>query len=299
MKITIGDKEFRDNYSVLSAIVEWFAKRIFRQNLGVYPQLAVFSFDYLGTCINFRGRYENSTLLLIGEHLDKILPNSKQLACMDIGANIGNHSIFFARYFDRVFAFEPNPITADILAVNAAHFAPFENVEVFKFGLSNTPGVVGMRTSGSNSGAASIGKTRSAPADLDQVGGGRIHVRVECLDEISKEWDFEIGLIKIDVEGHELQALEGAQNLIEKNQPVILFEQQAAEIIDGSSEVIEFLRRLGYEFSVVERRFTASETTLGRMYSLLMRTIFGDKIEFRKIDRFPTKYYELILATKV
>jgi len=49
-------------------------------------------------------------------------------------------------------------------------------------------------------------------------------------------------IIKIDVEGHELQTLEGAKNTIEKHKPMILIEIHDFE----NSEIPKFLESLGY-----------------------------------------------------
>ena len=38
------------------------------------------------------------------------------VVALDIGANIGNHSCIFVKYFDRVIAFEPNPQVAYLVA---------------------------------------------------------------------------------------------------------------------------------------------------------------------------------------
>ena len=40
------------------------------------------------------------------------------LTALDIGANIGNHTIFFAEIFAKVIAFEPNPKTHSVLIIN-------------------------------------------------------------------------------------------------------------------------------------------------------------------------------------
>ena len=82
-------------YSVVNRINHWIAKR----NLARFPQLAIFSFDHIGLKINIEGRYENSQLLLVEQFISEKLPNSSNEVMLDIGANIGNHSVFFSRFF--------------------------------------------------------------------------------------------------------------------------------------------------------------------------------------------------------
>ena len=63
-----------------------------------------------------------------------------------------------------------------------------------------------------------------------------------------------IGLIKIDVEGHELLALKGMIKIINRRKPIIVFEQNR-DIYNGTPDVIEFLRSLGYlNLQEVERK---------------------------------------------
>ena len=55
-----------------------------------------------------------------------------------------------------------------------------------------------------------------------------------------------IDLIKIDVEGHELNVLKGMEKTLKKFSPIIVFESQKKEIINGSSKVIDFLKSKKY-----------------------------------------------------
>lgn len=58
-----------------------------------------------------------------------------------------------------------------------------------------------------------------------------------------------IGLIHVDVEGFELKVLKGAVNIIEKNKPVILFEQHISA--EDCIEVSDFLRALNYRVFMI------------------------------------------------
>ena len=72
--------------------------------------------------------------------------------------------------------------------------------------------------------------------------------KVECrrLDDIYKG---RVSFIKLDVEGHELQVLEGAKNVILGNLPTLL-----VELIDyENSKVPSFLKELGYTMEPIER----------------------------------------------
>ena len=72
-------------------------KRIAKKNINHNHQLVIFSFDHIGLSINLDGRYENSELELLEQFITKNAKSYKETA-VDIGANIGNHSIFLSNF---------------------------------------------------------------------------------------------------------------------------------------------------------------------------------------------------------
>jgi hypothetical protein len=73
-----------------------------------------------------------------------------------------------------------------------------------------------------------------------------IKIKVKTFDSVAHEVTLPIGLIKLDIEGHEYAAISGAREAIKANKPIILFEQSAADFTDGVSTVIELLKSLDY-----------------------------------------------------
>ena len=63
-------------------------------------------------------------------------------------------------------------------------------------------------------------------------------------DIINKQSD--VGLIKIDVEGHELQVLQGAVGILRKQRPFVMIEVLADEISKGQAPSLNFLKENGY-----------------------------------------------------
>lgn len=132
---------------------------------------------------------------------------------IDIGANIGLNSIMFSQFAD-VYAFEP--VFYDILQDNVSTTA--RPVKVFPFPLSNISGpreifMLDPQEGGlCNYGATSfhVSGTRSKVVDTQR------------LDDMGI--DVPVSFIKIDVEHHEYEVLEGAQELIKKNSPVMCIE---------------------------------------------------------------------------
>lgn len=150
-------------------------------------------------------------------------------AMLDIGANIGNHAIFFSAIcgVQRCVAFEPNPYTASILARNIA-LNDLRNVEIREAALSDSDAALAIESQPDDN----LGGTT-----FKVLEGGR--VRGQRLD------DTDIGpidFIKLDVEGMALNVLRGAKVFIAEQKPAILIELWKSEYDNCDS----LLRSLGY-----------------------------------------------------
>ena len=83
----------------------------------MYPNISARVFDIINLKINLSGRFENLELITLRKKVfNKI--NSKKFNALDIGANIGNHSVFFADDFLQVYSFEPLTQNFDLLKIN-------------------------------------------------------------------------------------------------------------------------------------------------------------------------------------
>ena len=110
-----------DIYLPLRILVNRYNHNLARKHVRDHPQLAVLAFDHIGLCINLDGRYEKRTLDLIRNYLKSVISDLERSVALDIGANIGNHSVYFSDLFEEVFAFEPNPRTFALLRFNSEH----------------------------------------------------------------------------------------------------------------------------------------------------------------------------------
>lgn len=130
---------------------------------------------------------------------------------LDIGANIGNHTLYLAAIAGcKVTSFEPNATLIEALSRSLEINQLSELVTLMPYGVGHTAGKGHFsKLMEENLGGQSI-----------EVGDGEI--RIVALDEL--EFDDPVKLIKIDVEGMELPVLEGAVGLIEKDQPLIYVE---------------------------------------------------------------------------
>ena len=252
-----------------------------------YPQMAIFSHDHIGHVINIDGRYEDDYLCAAFGWLGGFVEDMGESVALDVGANIGNHSIFFARYFREVHSFEPNPRTFELLKFNAAQAA---NVIPHRQGLSDA-GVVGTL----HENPTNMGGTFIEVCGPDTVPG--TGVPLATLDSFVLNRTLgRIGFIKIDTEGFEARILRGATAVIAANHPVIMFELSPSDFGPKGSEVANLLAGMGYDFVSVERNFEFGESRLGRYSGFLLRTLFGERLEVRPVARFNPGFYQMIVA---
>ena len=292
MKILIKGPKSNVPNKFLKHILNRINHYIARKNILTNPRLVIFSFDHIGLKINLDGRYEDSSLKLVENLISERLPNSHNEAVLDIGANIGNHSVFLSKFFKNVYAFEPNPITYEVLKINAKYASVKKNIKPLNFGLSNKETNLPFYISDHNMGASQIVSTESDAIKREN----NISVFVKTADDVDEIKDEDISLIKIDIEGHEIKALKGAEKILTSKKPLILFEQSEKEIYNGTSQVINYLRSLGYKFYVIQKNFYFGENFVQKLANLILCSIFGEQYFFVEEKKFKKKYYDLILA---
>jgi FkbM family methyltransferase len=131
---------------------------------------------------------------------------------VDAGANIGQMTSLLAHAVGehgRVFAFEPHPEVFAVLARNAAEWHALPGsapIELNQAGVSDTDGTATLSTDvfDINKGSPSLEPTTQQRGTLDAH-----RVRVTRLDTALAARD--VGVMKIDIEGHEIRALDGAR----------------------------------------------------------------------------------------
>jgi FkbM family methyltransferase len=198
--------------------------------LSDYPQMCCYSFDLIATDINLDGRYEKAVLQFLLEKLPFGDGN-----VLDVGANIGNHAVAFAGKARHVFAFEPHPKTFELLRLNTQSLP---NVTAYKVGASDTKATLRAISPKVNFGASFISDKEAS--DQDSVWTFDV-APIDSFPELQS-----ISVFKLDVEGHEHAALLGARALLERDKPILVFEQHEDVVENGTTKSVEFLRSLGY-----------------------------------------------------
>jgi FkbM family methyltransferase len=161
------------------------------------------------------------------------------MTVLDIGANIGAHTLPLGRIVTTqgaVYAFEPTDFAFEKLTRNVSlNDAP--HVHPIKAALSdhNAEGqAIGYRSSWRTSGGR-----HDSDAFVD-------FIRLD--DWCARNGVNGVGLIKIDIDGNEFEALAGGIQMIERNLPVIVMEAVWPHFNDQNRNPFVLLQRAGYRF---------------------------------------------------
>ncbi len=186
---------------------------------------------------------------------------------LDIGAWWGPWTYWLSRRSSQVHSFEPVPYIAEFLRTVVA-----PNVTVHNLALSDRDesAVLHMPHGGTGS------EGRSTLHEPPFEGATDISVQVTPLDKL--EIPGPIGFIKIDVEGHEMQALRGAEATIIEHKPNLLVEIEShSDRQTRVEDVVSLLGSYGYQATFLRRGAWVpfSEFDLERDQRALAGTVRG------------------------
>jgi FkbM family methyltransferase len=167
--------------------------------------------------VYFFGSYAPGELACIR---DLLLLNPPGKTFVDVGANVGHHTLFVSGLAERVHAFEPwepvRGVLEDRLRFNTVH-----NVTVHPVALGAVDRTMTFYApSGANLGTGSLSpehaRDRNRPSGVVRVVSGDDYFRDQGIQNVS--------LIKIDVEGWELEVLKGLHHFMMAERPVVFME---------------------------------------------------------------------------
>lgn len=152
------------------------------------------------------------------EAIDQALPLNAR-CIVDVGANVGNHSLYFAAVMQaQVVAVEPGAEALAFLRTNLADNDVLDRVQVHPLALSSRVGTAHLaRGPNGNLGMSRLVECASS--------GLATAVATTTLDALIDAADLRaISAIKIDVEGHEVEVLGGALDTLRRFQPLLIVE---------------------------------------------------------------------------
>nr|WP_150959432.1 FkbM family methyltransferase [Aneurinibacillus sp. XH2] len=170
--------------------------------------------------------YEINTL----RKFTKYIPENSVV--YDIGANIGNHSVYFSKALKakKIYSFEPVPMNAVLLEKNIQE-NQISEIEVFRVAIGSDSKKVRIKINERNMGECKVIESSAEHSTIE--------VPVMSIDSMNLETP---DVIKIDVEGYELDVLVGMKKTLSSSAPIIWIE-----ITDHFSEIDRFLAKYQYE----------------------------------------------------
>ena len=187
--------------------------------------------DYVSSFI-FKGHFYEEPLLTF------LNDNYKPKKVLDIGANIGNHSVFFSKVMNaKVTSFEPVKENFNILKKN--------NPNSLNIGLGDCEKKMGYIT-GSFGSMVNMGGCELVDGD---------YIKVKTLDSLNLDADF----IKIDAENMEAEIVAGGIETIKRNKPVLVIEHNdiqhlydTARLLVPLGYIIKPFTQKGWEIFIYE-----------------------------------------------
>ena len=193
---TVEGKEFEQDFFGLK----------YRGNLNTFIDWSVY----------FYGAYEKGILFLMKD----IVKGKQKPIFIDIGANVGHHSLYMSKLCDEVHSFEPYDRVRDIF-ISKIIFNKRSNIIVHNVGVGEKDEFLDFYAPvGRNIGTGSFMAERAKDNNIKY---GKLEI-VEGDAYISKLNLNKIDLIKIDVEGFEKYVLLGLRDTVEKFRPSVVME---------------------------------------------------------------------------
>lgn len=164
---------------------------------------------------------------------------------IDAGANIGNHSIYYAKICQaaKVFSFEPQEEIFNILQTNIG-LNGLENVIIpYKYALGEHTTRASVDFRDDHKISSRVAQTNHGGMYLKEAEDGNFDMRT--LDELFLNSMDKLDYIKMDIQGFEEKAVKGGRGLIAKFKPVIQLECMTKEEYD--TILLPLMTSLGYE----------------------------------------------------
>lgn len=206
----------------------------------------------------------------LGLDVARYLPNLRVRTVFDVGANVGQSTASYVRWFPdaQIYAFEPAPRPFEIVARAFAHHP---RVHVLNLAMSDAVGTGTLFLQGRNDAGSSLRR--------DVVDGDRPShaVALSTIDVFLDEHKLEtIQFLKIDTEGHDLDVLRGAASSL-RAQRIDLIQVEAGMNKDNHTHVAFelFKEHLeGYGYALFRMYEQVSERALGQPHLRRTNLVF-------------------------
>jgi FkbM family methyltransferase len=214
--------------------------------LSDYGPLLIHRNDtHIGKGILDTGYWEKDAVNFLSNLIEQLYANFDKFIIIDIGANIGTYTVALAKIFSTkatIYCFEAQRIIFQILAGNCA-INSLTNVHTFHNIVSNQHlKLIKFNTHNYSNPINFGGLEVEAAFNSDNVLSNNVIPESAYsiqLDQLNLDM---VALMKIDIEGMELKAIQGAENLISRYRPVIFYEYFKTD----NARILELLSKYGY-----------------------------------------------------
>lgn len=192
---------------------------------------------------NISYRFEPQDRHILGL-LETVLTRTNPRSLWDVGAYVGFYSWYVkshAASTEEVHLFEPDPENADLLRATIAS-SGHDCFHLHEVAASNICGTVEFEVDEVTHATGSVAGSYPTTFAERHFGLEPRTRSVQCVRLETVQSRLPPDLIKVDVEGNELAALEGAESILRDHQPVILFES-----LYHQAPVVTYLSSLGYQ----------------------------------------------------
>ena len=231
-------------------------------DLGYNHQVALRPFTHAS--IRWKKQQLEPCISKLVKNIAKELDVRNDQGCFfDVGANVGLYTWEVSKICPhrKILAFEPDPENIKLLQKTLTA-ANLQNLEICKCALSNEVSkVLFFQDSLTSATGCIAGKDTPWVEKYLSSSANEIKVKTNTLDSVVSD-DNNPSLIKIDVEGHEVEVLHGGKNTLIKIKPLLILESFPPK----QRTILSILQELGYK-SIDADRLTSINTQTTNLFA--------------------------------
>lgn len=194
--------------------------------------------DYLGRSVFVKGHFDRDHVGRLMKHLDALGIDVRGKTLLEIGGNIGTHTIYFALTgaFSRILSIEPDPRNYELLLENIAQNGLTDLVVPVNCAASDTAGEIDFFLHQSNHGKSSPNRVTSADEHIAVPA-----LPVPAILEKAGIAETDIGVVWMDIEGYEPTAARSMTSLFSRRVPMHMEFTAQFYGAEKAREFVDFL----------------------------------------------------------
>ena len=261
-------------------LLTWLAKSAAKRPQRLFVEIQ----SNIDRHILSEGLFEKGVIELLR---DLIVKTGRTDHMIDIGANIGNHTVALAPLFNKVDSVEPHPVLFRILEANAIRNG-LGHVTCHNFGLGGENTTATLTESASNHGLSRVRERSQLSPEVfglsTEAFGSEFAIELKSASDFVGQFSASLdrAFIKIDVEGMEQEIVTALVPLLQKYKPLLGFEW----FTKSQSNFTRIISELeGYEVWGI-RMHDVGKNLLWRAFKLLFtgRTYTFERLNFDQLD---------------